>query len=139
MFQKSKALEINDDQISFYGFPRIFLNSFPSLSTTQGIRKWIRVSTFPHLFQSSYLLQFKPMSKAIDDPMIISIPSDYMQEDAIRRAIASSSNDFCSRSEWKWMRNSDVYVFNSKSGGMYSWDVDGRFSCDYCCSNDCSI
>ena len=32
-----KALEINDDQITFYGFPRIFLNSFPSLSTTQGI------------------------------------------------------------------------------------------------------
>ena len=39
------------------------------------------------------------LSKAIDDPMIISIPSDYMQEDAIRRAIASSSNDYCSRSE----------------------------------------
>ena len=50
----------------------------------------VSISTFPHLFQSPYLLQFKPMSKAIDDPMIISIPSDYMQEDAIRRAIAST-------------------------------------------------
>ena len=59
----------------------------------------VSISTFPPLFQSPYLLQFKSMSKAIDDPMIISIPSDYVQEDAIRRAIASSNNDYCSRSE----------------------------------------
>ena len=37
------------------------------------------------------------MSKAIDDPIIISVPTDYTQEGSIRAAIASSSNDFCSK------------------------------------------
>lgn len=35
------------------------------------------------------------MSKAIDDPIIISVPSDYIQESRIRSAIASSTNDYC--------------------------------------------
>lgn len=35
------------------------------------------------------------MSKAIDDPIIISVPSDYIQESRIRSAIASSANDYC--------------------------------------------
>lgn len=80
----------------------------------------VSITTFPSLFQSLYLVQFKSMSKAVDDPMIISIPSDYMQEDAIRRAIASSSNDYCSRYNQKWMIGSNVYFFNSKSWRMHS-------------------
>ena len=37
------------------------------------------------------------MSKAIDDPVIISVPADYMSEGNIRAAVASSSNDLCSK------------------------------------------
>ena len=43
------------------------------------------------------------MSKAIDDPVIISVPADYIQEGKIRAAIASSSNDYCSRFVLDWM------------------------------------
>ena len=35
------------------------------------------------------------MSKAIDDPVIVSVPADLFQEGAIKQAIASSTNDYC--------------------------------------------
>ena len=38
------------------------------------------------------------MSKAIDDPTVISVPADFISEKAIRSAVASSSNDLCSKS-----------------------------------------
>jgi len=52
-------------------------------------------STFPRLIERANLCPDTTMSKAIDDPIIISVPSDYIQESRIRSAIASSANDYC--------------------------------------------
>lgn len=41
------------------------------------------------------------MSKAIDDPIIISVPADYIQEGRIRSAIASSANDYCCKRNFR--------------------------------------
>ena len=45
------------------------------------------------------------MSKANDDPVIISVPADYIQEGKIRAAIASSSNDYCSKFVLDWVEH----------------------------------
>ena len=49
------------------------------------------------MFKKEKNSNLKEMSKAIDDPVIISVPADYMSEGNIRAAVASSSNDLCSK------------------------------------------
>lgn len=48
--------------------------------------------------------KFKSMSKSIDDPVLISVPSDLKSEGVIRGAIASSSSPYCSKFSFAYFR-----------------------------------
>ena len=50
------------------------------------------------IYKKENISYYKEMSKAIDDPTVISVPADFISEKAIRSAVASSSNDLCSKS-----------------------------------------
>ena len=48
--------------------------------------------------------KLKSMSKSIDDPVLISVPSDLKSEGVIRGAIASSSFPYCSKLHFLYFR-----------------------------------
>ena len=74
-----------------------------SLSLQSPLPPFSHTSSVSTLLSSRVLDKQASMSKAIDDPVIISVPADYIQEGKIRAAIASSSNDYCSRFVLNWI------------------------------------
>lgn len=56
-----------------------------------------QVSPFPSFKNWEKRSFYNKMSKAIDDPIIISVPADYSSEKEIRNAVSNSSNDLCSK------------------------------------------
>ena len=61
------------------------------------------------------------MSKTIDDPVLISVPTEFKNEAAIRAAIASSSNDYCSKSFFFVFRTSHHDCRNEIVPYSQSW------------------
>jgi len=66
------------------------------------------------------------MSKAIDDPVIVSVPADLFQEGTIKQAIASSTNDYCCNFISNGFIISHAHFSNSYLEGMHTGDVDGK-------------
>lgn len=66
------------------------------------------------------------MSKAIDDPVIVSVPADLFQEGTIKQAIASSTNDYACNFISFLFIYSHVHVPNSRPEGMHPGDADGK-------------
>ena len=72
------------------------------------------------------LVRYADMSKAIDDPVIVSVPADLFQEGTIKQAIASSTNDYCCNFIFNGLMSSYARFPNSCLEGVHTGDVDGR-------------